>query len=360
MKRAGILFFILFAIHFLSAQTKVIKMSATKSTDYGVAYFLPKTVLTVHIDYSKTTRKAGLYARYAEKLLGVNEQSVIMEDQVYYNLDKINVGSKGVIDKEASYLVEFKSKSTSSFVSLSEEGLIYTINADYIPEPVNNIKTALALPVSESSVSSQPIFTEEYLNAGSVTKKAEVLAKQIYKLRESRTDLLTGEAENAPRDGEGMKILLANLEAQEKALVELFVGTTNTEQFDAEFEIEPISDMDKEVLFRFSKHNGIVDANDLSGNPVYINVRDLNVVEEPEMADPKKKVKEDQSIVYNIPGKATIEILYGVNSMYKNTFSIVQFGRKQILATSLFDDKKVPVRIYFYPETGGVRQIIQE
>ena len=360
MKRIGILFFILFAVHYLSAQTKVIKMDATKSTDYGVAYFLPKTVLTVHVNYSKTTQKAGPYARYAKNLLGMDEQSVVMEDRVYYTLDKVNAGSKGVIDKDASYLVEFKSKSTASFVYLSEEGLIYTINADYVPEPANNIKASPTLPASVSSAFSQPIFTEEYLNAGSVHKKAEVLAKQIYKLRESRSDLLTGEADNAPRDGEGMKIILANLEAQEKALVELFIGTTTTELMDAEFEIEPISDMDKEVLFRFSKHNGIVGADDLSGNPVYINVKDLNIVEEPEMVDPKKKAKEDQSIVYNIPGKATVEILHGVNSMYKNTFSIVQFGRKQALATSLFDDKKVPVRIYFHPETGGIRQIIQE
>ena len=359
MKRIGILFFILFAIHFLSAQTKVTKMSATKSTDYGVVYFLPKTVLTVHVDYTKSIQKAGPYARYAEKLLGVNEESVVMEDLIYYTLDKVDMSSKGVIDKGASYLVEFKSKSTASFVYLSEEGLICTINADYVPESVNNNRFTPTLLAPVPSTPSQPIFTEEYLNAGNVTKKAEVLAKQIYKLRESRTDLLTGEAENVPRDGEGMKIILANLEAQEKALVELFVGTTSTESYDAEFELEPLSDMDKAVLFRFSKYNGIVDAEDFSGSPVYLNVKDMNMIDEPVFVDPKKKVKEDQCIVYNIPGKAAVEIFYGVNSMYKNTFSIVQFGRKQILATSLFEDKKAPISIYFYPETGAIKQIIQ-
>jgi hypothetical protein len=70
-------------------------------------------------------------------------------------------------------------------------------------------------------------------------------------------------------------------------------------------------------------------------------------------------VKESQSIVYNVPGKAAVEIFYGVNSLYKNTHQIAQFGDKQILAPSLFDDKKAPVKVYFYPNTGAIKQIIQ-
>lgn len=359
MKQIFILFFILFAFTFVNAQTKVLKMSATKSTDYGVTYSLPKTVFTVQVNYSKFTQKAGPFAKYAEKYLGLNEQSTILEDKIYYTLDKITVESKGVVDKTESYLVEFKAKTTSPFVCLTEDGLICTINADYVSESTST-KNARSNPASESpSMQAQSIYTEEYLLASSVVKMAEIAAKQIYKLRESRTNLLTGDAENAPRDGEGMKIVLANLEAQEKALMELFTGATGIEPFDSEFEVEPLSDIDKEVLFRFSKHAGIVDADDLSGSPVYLNVAKLENTEEKEIADPKRKAKEAQSIVYNIPGKAAVEVFYGINSLYKSTFPVVQFGSKQILAPSLFDDKKAPVKIYFYPETGAIKQIIQ-
>jgi len=360
MKRIYILFFIILAVNYLNAQTKVLKMSATKNTDYGVTYFLPKTVLTINVEYNKITQKAGPFARYAEKYLGVKEQSVVFEDQVYYTLNKIYIDSKGIVDKNASYLVEFKSKTTSPFVYLTEDGLICTINADYVPDSKINVKKTVTQSVPEIlTTTSHSIYTEEYLRAGSVTKMAEVAAKQIYKLRESRTDILTGETENAPRDGEGMKIVLANLEAQEKALVELFIGTSIVESYDAEFEIEPLSDIDKEVLFRFSKYFGIVDTDDLSGSPVYINVKNIENTETQEIIDPKRKTKETQSIVYNIPGKATVEVFYGTNSMYKNTFQVVQFGSKQILAPSLFDDKKAPVKIYFFPETGAIKQIIQ-
>jgi hypothetical protein len=292
--------------------------------------------------------------------LGVKEESVVSEDRIFYALNKISIGSKGIVDKNASYLVEFKSKTTSPFVYLTADGLICTINADFVPEPVINTPTTAGQQLAESpTIRSQSVFTEEYLRAGSVTKMAEVAAKQIYRLRESRTDLLTGEADNAPRDGEGMKIALTNLESQEKAWTELFLGTTSVESFDAEFELEPLSDIDKEVLFRFSIHSGIVDTDDLSGSPIYINVNNLNNQEIQEFIDPKRKAKEPQSIVYNNPGKATVEVFYGINSMAKNTFSIAQFGNKQILATSLFDDKKAPVRVYFYPETGAIKQIIQ-
>jgi len=360
MKQICIFFFILFEINFLNAQTNVLKMSATKSTDFGVTYFLPKTVLAVHVNYGKTTQKAGPYAQYAEKYLGIKNQSLVPEDRVYYTLNSIRVENKGVVDKDASYLVEFKSKTTSPFVYLTEDGLICTINADYTPESDKPGKTATVAPASElSTTPSHSVFTEEYLQAGSIAKMAEVAAKQIFKLRDSRTNLLTGDVENAPRDGEGMKIVLSNLEAQEKALVELFTGTTSVESFDSDFEVEPHGDIDKNVVFRFSKYLGIVDKDDLSGSPVYINVKRLEVPELEEITDPKRKAKEPQSIVYNIPGKATVEVLFGVNSMYKNTLSIVQFGTKQILAPSLFDDKKAPVKIYFYPETGAIKQIIQ-
>jgi hypothetical protein len=334
-------------------------MSATKSTDYGVTYFLPKTMLIVHANYSKTTQKAGPYAKYAEKYLGVKDQSVVLEDKTYYTLNKVTVENRGVVDKDASYLVEFKSKTTSPFVYLTEDGLICTINAEYIPESDNN-KTTVSKQIPQlPAPPSHSVYTEEYLQAGSISKMAEVAARQIYKLRDSRTDLLTGNADNAPRDGEGMKIVLANLEAQEKTLTELFMGTTTVESFDKDFEIAPASNIDKEVLFRFSKYFGMVDKDDLSGSPVYINIKNLEDSETQEIVDPKRKAKEPQSIVYNLPGKAAVEVFYGINSIYKNTFSIVQFGTRQILASSLFDDKKAPVKIYFYLETGAIKQIIQ-
>ena len=58
--------------------------------------------------------------------------------------------------------------------------------------------------------------------AGSTSRQAEVAAKQIYRIRESRLDILTGEADNLPPDGDAMKLVIQQLEAQEQALSQLF------------------------------------------------------------------------------------------------------------------------------------------
>lgn len=353
--------FFLFAGSFVSAfgQTNVMKVTAAKSNDYGVTYFLPKTKIVVEVEISKVNTKAGQYSKYAEKYLGVTD--IVKEDQTYYTIDKVNIVSKGVPDKTEAYLVELKSKTLAPFVCLTKDGIICSINGDFeaIPQETSsaNVTKGKSSSLDGGQVSAQSVFTEEYLRAGSVGKMAEVAAKQIYRLRESRTDILTGDSDNAPRDGEAMKIVLAQLDAQEKALAELFTGSVTKEKQTAEFEVDPQADMEKEVIFRFSKYLGVVDADDLSGVPVYMNLKKLQSVDLP-AADPKKKGTE-KGIVYNLPGKASVEVYYGKDRIAKEDIQVTQFGETKILATTIFEDKKAPVKVYFYPETGAVRQIIQ-
>ena len=346
----------IFTVNFNIQAQEVIKTSALKSNNFGVTYILPKTTLIIDIEYSKTTLKAGPYAKYAERYLGITN-NVIDEDLVDYNLDKVEVSSKGIPDKSEAYLVEFKAKTSAPFVYLTKDGLICTINAEYTPEVLETKKEIQNAPVTDPVLTAQSSFTEEYLRAGSVSKMAEVAAKQIYKLRESRMDILTGEAENAPKDGEAMKIVMQQLEAQEKALVELFTGSKATEKYIATFEADPTGNMEKDVLFRFSKYLGVVDSEDLSGSPVYINLKKIETIEEAPV-DPKAK-KEVKGIVYNVPGKASVEIFFGTKQMFKGNVEIAQFGTKRILGISIFEDKKGPVKVYFYPETGGIKQIVQ-
>jgi hypothetical protein len=339
------------------AQTKVVKITAVKSNDYGVRYTLPKTVLTFTVDYTQTQKKAGPYAKYASRYLGIRDADVIMENQTSYALDKIAIEEHGVPNKDQSYLVSFRAKTTAPFVYLTPDGLICSINADYQPEPVP-AKTEPA-PVPESpKLNPQSIYTEEYLHAGSVAKMAEVAAKNIYRIRESRQDLLTGEVDNVPKDGEAMKIILSTLDAQEKLWMELFIGSTETQTLIKQLTIEPVAAIAKEILFRFSRHLGIVAADDLSGAPVYWDLKDLKTVSIPQ-PDPKKKAKEPQGIVYNIPGKASVEIYTPQQRMGATTVNVTQFGTTETLAPELFEDKKAPVQVIFYPNTGAVRRVIQ-
>ena len=80
--------------------------------------------------------------------------------------------------------------------------------------------------------------------AGSTAKQAEVAAKQIYRIRESRLNILTGEADNLPPDGEAMKLVIQQLEEQEKALTNLFTGILTKETEHYEVSIIPHDNLD--------------------------------------------------------------------------------------------------------------------
>lgn len=340
----------------LMAQTKVVKKNAVKANNFGITYSLPKTQLIVDAEVTKVTCKAGPYYKYAEKYLGVKD--AVTEDKVYYELGKVFLVNKGIPDPDNTYVVEFKSGTVAPYAYLTEEGLLCSINAEYTPEEseLETIKKNRQAPVKVTDTS---VFSEELLMAGSTARQAEVAAKQIYRIRESRLNILTGEADNLPPDGEAMKLVIQQLEEQEKALTNLFTGILSKETTHYEVNITPYDNLDKEVLFRFSNLMGIVDADDLGGVPVYMN---LKATERAPLLDPKEAEKKEKSmkgIIYNIPGKASIEISMNKKTLFKGDAQITQFGSREGLAPVMFEDKKAPVKVYFYPETGAIRQIIQ-
>ncbi|MDD4514085.1 DUF4831 family protein [Massilibacteroides sp.] len=340
----------------LFSQTKVVKRNALKSNNFGITYSLPKTSLIVNAEVKKYTCKAGPYYKYAEKYLGVKD--IVTEDKVYYELLKVSLFNKGIPDSDQTYIVEFKSGTVAPYAYLTEEGLLCSINAEYTPQE-SELEIAKKNKKQPVKVADASVYSEELLMAGSVAKQAEVAAKQIYRIRESRLNILTGDADNLPPDGEAMKLVIQQLEEQEKALTNLFTGIVVEEVSDYDVTIIPNDDLDKEVIFRFSSLLGIVDADDLGGTPVYLNLKATErapVLDEKEAA---RKAKSMKGIIYNLPGKANVEITMNKRTLYKGEVQITQFGTQEGLAPVMFEDKKSPVKVYFYPETGAIKQIIQ-
>lgn len=338
----------------LAAQTKVVKKNAVKANNFGITYSLPKTSLIVEAEVTKVTCKAGPYYQYAEKYLAV--QDAIAEDAVYYELGKVRLINRGVPDPDNTYIVEFKPGTVAPYAYLTEEGLLCSINTEYVPAEEKAEKKAVA---AKQGAAQNSVLSEELLMAGSTARQAEVAAKQIYRIRESRMDILTGEADNLPPDGEAMKLVIQQLEAQEQTLSHLFTGTTEKTTDLYEVSIIPSDELDKEVIFRFSKQLGIVDADDLGGAPVYMSLIATERAPQLEPKEAEKKEKSLKGIIYNVPGKAKVEITMGKRTLYKGEAQITQFGTQEGLAPVMFEDKKAPVKISFYPETGAIKQIIQ-
>ena len=343
---------LLLSVFTMTAQTIVEKVVPTKATGDGIIYSLPKTSFIVNVEVTKVTLKAGPYFRYAELYLGLKD--VITEDAVYYELGKITMVNKGFPDPDKTYKIEFRQKTVAPFAYLSRDGLLCAINTEYVPEFVDEEKRVAHKDLTTFSTSA---YSEELLIAGSVVRQAEVAARRIYRLRESRTDIITGEADNLPPDGEAMKLVISELEKQEKDLVYLFSGTESRETTYYDVTIIPEDELNREVLFRFSTKLGILDGDDLGGEPVYMNLTAIERARQLESKEAEKKAKTMKGVVYNVPGKGRVEIIHNNKSLLRKEIPVVQFGFQDVLAPVLLEDKKQPVKVTFYPETGSIKQL---
>ena len=157
--------------------------------------------------------------------------------------------------------------------------------------------------------------------------------------------------------GESFKLIMQQLDEQEAALTALFMGTTQTETVVKHIDYIPVEEVTNEVVFRISDLYGIVNAENLSGTPVYLT---LKITEEGQLPiDNKGNIKQmpKNAVAYAIPGKAEITLSNEGKTLFKENLPIAQFGVIFGLDPSIFTDKKNPSCATFYPQTGAIRQI---
>lgn len=334
------------------AQTEVLT-GVTRGKDYGVVYTLPKTQIEIEIKATKVNYKPGEFGKYADRYLRL--PNVSAEPEVYWELNSVKVKPVGVPNSEATYFVKLKDKTVAPLMELTEEGIVKSINVPYSSN--NKAKVTTTPPTQKRKANPRDFLTEEILMASSTAKMAELVAKEIYNIRESKNSLLRGQADNMPSDGAQLKIMLDNLNMQEEAMTEMFSGTRNKEEKTFTVRLTPDKELNNEVAFRFSKKLGIVANNDLAGTPYYINVKDLKSVKMPQ-EDGKKK-KDLDGIAYNVPGQALITLTDGKKKLYEGEIPVTQFGIIEYLAPVLFN-KNSTIKVYFDPVTGGLLKVDRE
>lgn len=345
-----LLAFSLFATINAVAQSDVTTYSPGLN-DEGVTYFLPSTLIEVVIDTEKEVFTPGEFAPYAERYLHM--QGVPTTPSTTWSIKAMNVHTVGTRDPQKGFTVKLSDRSLASLIELSPEGTLLSINS---PEEAE-LQTE-ETPTTKEGAANDPreYLNEEMILTTSTAKKAELVAKEIYNIRESRNNILRGQADNAPSDGEALKIILANLSKQEQAMLEMFRGTTKRETKQMVIRLIPGNeDVNRQVLFRFSKKLGVVSADDLGGAPIYYSLKNLTKLP-PVDEKQAKKAKRPQGIVYNVPGKALLTIENNQESLYEEELPIAQYGHTDVLSTSLFK-KEVKTRITFDPSTGAIRKI---
>lgn len=347
MIKKGILFFGLLAACHLQAQDVAHYTPGT--LDEGVVYYLPKTQIEIKVTATKVTYTPGELCQYANRYLRL--QGVSAQPSEHWEINSIRVGTIGVPDAEKAYSIKLKDKMVTSQVELTEEGIIKAINTTAPGEEKVRKEKPMEKP---KRVDPRNFMTEEILMAGSSNKMAELIAKEIYNIRESKNSLTRGQADYMPQDGAALKIMLNNLEEQEKALTEMFSGYTERTEKTFTFYVEPEQEITNQVVCRFSKKLGVVKEDNLAGEPIYLSI--INESTLPPTDEEAKAKKKLDGVIYNIPGKGNIIVKTSDKTYFEGELPITQFGETEVLVNSLFN-KKVNTRVIFSPVTGGIMKI---
>ena len=293
---------VLFAIHYslftLTAQTVTVPYQPGVTSE-GVVYFLPKTAILITVQIEKTTYTPGDFCKYADRYLRLKDVSD--EPTVTYRITGIRQEAVSTADTNMS---------------------------------------------------------EEILAAGSTAKMAELTAQDIYEIRESRNLLVRGQADNMPKDGVQLNLMLNQLDKQDRSLTSLFSGTIQKDTLEKTMTIVPNKESKQSLLFRFSKKLGLVDDDDLAGVPYYIMIEDLHAIPMPDPEE-KKKQKQEEGVYVNVPGKMKASIYNAEGVIVTNEFPAAQFGNVELLSGALFN-KRYTTHLWINPVSGAIDRLEAE
>jgi len=330
------------------------RLTATKSNEYGLIYSLPVTEVDITIETSHTKRTPGEFYNYARRHLAISD--AIREASTTVEVQSITISTHGVADNDNKWLVQFKNGSTP-FMLLTPDGIPLTVNSEK-PAEVDDAELPLAQPamptILETEIARQAM-TQDMIRSSSTSKRAELAAARIFELRDMRSEILSGQSDNPPADGQAMQLVLDNLAGQEKALTAMFAGTEQTWTTVSTVSLRPDSlGIDNEVIARISPYDGVLEADNLAGAPltVSVSVTERGTLPVNEKGETKRFPK--GGFAYQIPGTALVTVKYEGREIASKEVSLAQLGVTFGLDPGMFTDKKAPSQLKLDPATGAI------
>lgn len=336
----------------IAQQTKI--LSAEKHNEYGLVYNLPITELKIEVTASRTVRKAGPYFQYAKKYIGTD--NVIKEDSETWIITDIKVSPYGVPDTDKQYLMQLKAGALT-YIGVSDNGMLLSINQ----RPESKLSTRAETPVAESIKAFSgkeylQFVNGDFLASQSSAKQAQILSEILMEVRDAKTSLSRGTAETMPTDGRQLELMLNSLAEQEKALTQAFTGSETVSTYNSFYTFQPEKEGET-ILFRLSDFSGFKNADDYSGDPVYISVSDIVEAKLPTDANGEEKKLPKDAVIYAIPGSAKISVKASGHEYFSKVMDFAQFGTTFGFNPTLFTSKKDPSSATFNPATGAPIEI---
>lgn len=289
MKRMMMLAVALLVGGSLYAQTGNIALSGVvEKADGTIELHAPESTLAVDVTVRCERVICGPYARYAQKFLGVRAP---LTDKCEWQV-------------------------TGAAIALADAASL----------------TPCELPASTTAYARHAAGDEEFARVQidknstftpTLEAAAEAAASTIFSLRKHRMELITGEA-GEQVFGEGLRAALAEIDRQEQAYLELFLGkhitTTTTERFFVTPEAEKL----QYVVCRFSPEQGLLPSSDLMGNMILLQITPAEKVVSPV---PEAGPKDMLTATCVVANRAACRILVAGEERAFAELPLYQFGR---------------------------------
>jgi hypothetical protein len=275
VKKSFIIFFGLFAFLYVYSQKAVFQLPVTPQSSVSnptFFYILPKTAFKVDVVITKTTNIKGIYAEFAEKMLGIT--NYCKESSISYELKKLSVTSFTVPDENLQFVVELSPvqvknnflqtlHTQNSVTGFRVSSSFEENNADILPEFFKNFADVITHQTQETytetriidGVVTQVPITQTRTVTKSLSQQAQAAVDFIEKVRKDRYAIISFEQETT-LSKEAFEYLVNQLNDLEKQYLELFTGITLLEDIHESVIVYPGSDFALTPLCAVSPTNG--------------------------------------------------------------------------------------------------------
>ncbi len=347
----------------------------------GLYYALPRTVISVDIEVTRTEKIPGPYATFAERYLGLHD--VIERQTLDYEISGVKINSYSEPDPDHVFFVTIPDHQTQNlYIALNEAGMISSVNSpDYKVFPGKStfeskdmglltgdaafnyfIDTNLMERIDtiiENVLEDTITVQRQTLRRSWVEKSQELRAREvadyILEIREKKFDLISGFQE-ITYSKEALEFMYSELNKLEDDYLNLFTGITAQKTMRYRFIHTPgIQDgeNDRKLLFRFSPEGGISVANDNTGNPVWLHYDRSNTTHLPGQKIMENTLENNlvrKGFHYRIPEYADLTLKVGETTRARARTLVNQFGIVTYLPA-------MDMEIRFFPETGSIKSI---
>ncbi len=339
----------------------------------GFIYNLPKTQLNIEFTVVKTKYYKGPFSNYSKEYLGFD--NVIANNEIKYEIAKININPHLINDTSQTYFVSGKYKNFKTYNFFNNTLVLKSINKE--EETYKNIKYQhdINKQITENKhyipfkdITTRPLVIEKNdtiwknilvdsvykrvpkINkaiAPSTTKdQAFNASKFIFKIRKRRLRVIAGMDEKYPK-GDALKTIIKKLDQLEEAYIELFTGKTISDTITYTVNIVPNKENKiSELVVNFDTKHGF-SKNAIGKILINISKENENIILR-KIANKEQKNK----FTYRIPENAKLSISFDNKEVFKTTIPISQYGYVNYLNKNMFNKK-----IIFNKTTGNILYI---